>query len=280
MWKIILGCEKYEISSEGNIRNIASGLVLKPRTDHDGYYRIGLYTNKSPHKQKNFKIARLVALNFIPNPKNKPEVNHKNGNKADDTIANLEWVTASENCLHAFRTGLKKPNERDKTKSSKLSTAQVLQIKKRYDMGVTQSELAIEYGVSQGGVSSAILSVSPADLFVPGNGEIQKQRNKLRPSLTGEFKVGAPKITKEQAIKMKEKYDQGYTQSEIANDFGLTQSGVSGAIRSLSGCRKIRRTSADALPKDVTIERGNATVQRARHVLRKALLDSLRTKSA
>ncbi len=57
--------------------------------------------------KRNLYVHRLLALAFIPNPENKPEVNHKNGVKTDNSLDNLEWMTKSENELHAFRTGLK-----------------------------------------------------------------------------------------------------------------------------------------------------------------------------
>jgi len=276
-WKVVSGYDRYEVSSDGNVRRISTGRILKKHPDLDGYYRVGLYQNR---KQKSFKISRLVALNFIPNPENKREVNHKNGDKGNDCVENLEWVTPEENIQHAYTTGLMRGPRRGETRSTKLSTEQVLQIKVKYDSGRSQRSLAKEYGVSQGGISAAIRSIFPNEISTPGNGAIQKELYKIRPSLVGQFTIGAPKITREQAEQMKAKYDQGYSQSEIAKEFGITQNGVSGAIRSLSGRRRLRRTSADALPTDAVIERGNGTLQRARHALRKALLESLHTKSA
>jgi hypothetical protein len=80
----------------------AKYLVLPCRTN--GYAAITLVDINGVRKQK--LIHRLIAELFIPNPDNKPQVNHKNGNKTDNRVENLEWVTQNENMSHAFRTGL------------------------------------------------------------------------------------------------------------------------------------------------------------------------------
>ena len=77
--------------------------------DKDGYLRVGLIHKTG--KQKSVQVHRLIAKVFIPNPENKPCVNHKNGKKDDNRVENLEWVTVSENTKHAFRVLGVPPNK-------------------------------------------------------------------------------------------------------------------------------------------------------------------------
>jgi hypothetical protein len=98
----VLYKNKYKVSASGEVYNLA-GKKLKPGKDGSGYHFVFIYHNK---KKKQEKVHRLVAKCFIPNHKNKPQVNHIDGNKDNNHVSNLEWVTQSENMKHAFRLGL------------------------------------------------------------------------------------------------------------------------------------------------------------------------------
>lgn len=92
----------YTIYENGTILG-KTGKKMTPGVDGRGYHFVFIYNNGIKNTEK---IHRLVAKCFIPNPENKPQVNHKDGNKDNNCLNNLEWVTQSENMRHAFRLGL------------------------------------------------------------------------------------------------------------------------------------------------------------------------------
>lgn len=97
--------ENYIIYSDGKIFSTTRNKFLTNKIMQDGYCRLQLW-DKCQYKM--FNVHRIVAEVFIPNPENKPFVNHKNGNKQDNRVENLEWVTQKENIAHAYKTGLSK----------------------------------------------------------------------------------------------------------------------------------------------------------------------------
>lgn len=122
IWKTIKDFPKYKISNKGrikteSIRGKKNIKILSQKLTKKGYLEISLYNNGL----RKFKtIHRLVAEAFIPNPDNKPQVNHKNGIKTDNRVENLEWVTCKENIIHSYKTGLKKGIKGKDNKNSKL----------------------------------------------------------------------------------------------------------------------------------------------------------------
>jgi len=103
LWEPLKNYTKYEISIN-NIRNATNKKSIKPHEDRDGYLIVNLTNNEGKNKQKAIHI--LIANQWIPNPLNLPQVNHKNGDKKDYNLQNLEWVTPSQNVQHAIDTGL------------------------------------------------------------------------------------------------------------------------------------------------------------------------------
>lgn len=100
MWLTILN--DYEISDDGEIRNKHTGRLIKQFAGKDGYLRTQI-------AGKTRSVHRLVALAFIPTEVGKDFVNHKDGNKQNNKVDNLEWCTRSENMQHAYDNALKQP---------------------------------------------------------------------------------------------------------------------------------------------------------------------------
>ena len=105
IWRDIEGFEGlYQVSNFGRIKRVTTGKILKGDKNNDGYLRVKLYKNNT---KSNKSIHRLVAEAFIPNPENKPQVNHinedKTNNSLDNSLDNLEWMTAKENINHGTR---------------------------------------------------------------------------------------------------------------------------------------------------------------------------------
>jgi hypothetical protein len=105
-WKDIAGYEGlYQVSNLGKIKRLFKNgkeHALIGKKDKDGYIVVSLSKNQ---KKKYCRLHRVVADAFLSNPDGKPQINHKDRNKQNNTVANLEWVTASENTVHCFATG-------------------------------------------------------------------------------------------------------------------------------------------------------------------------------
>ena len=106
IWKEIVGTKGFiEVSNEGRVRSLLRGAprILKTQPDNSGYHRIRVTVER---EKMSYKVHREVAKAFIPNPNNLPQVNHIDGNKDNNCVSNLEWVTNKENAHHAINNGL------------------------------------------------------------------------------------------------------------------------------------------------------------------------------
>ena len=153
MYKTIKNHPKYEINENGIIRDKATLKIKSQYIGSTGYYMVSFsYNNKS----KPQRVHRLLANTFISNPENKPEVNHKDGNKLNNNLTNLEWSTHKENMKHAFSNGLAN-NTGIKNGMSKLTEEQVKEIKRLLNEGkLSQYKIAKKIG----GISrSAVMNI-------------------------------------------------------------------------------------------------------------------------
>lgn len=123
---------KVIVRSNGGIEK-NDGSLRKPNMCHKGYLRLHI-------GNKHYAVHRLVAIAFIPNPNKLPQVNHKDGNKTNNDVTNLEWVTNSENARHSLLHNLH---------HSKINTYSAKEIRQKYKTGkYTYETLAKEYGIT------------------------------------------------------------------------------------------------------------------------------------
>ena len=155
-WKPIKGFEGlYEVSNTGKIRSLHFGKtrILSPGKDLQRYLHLVLCKDKV---KKEFLVHRLVASAFIPNPNNKPEVNHIDGNKSNNNVDNLEWCTRECNMRHACHNGIMNVDAQKKS----------VILYKRYGEYESSTEAAKALNVSQNWLSTAIHNNSSIHGFI------------------------------------------------------------------------------------------------------------------
>lgn len=157
-WKDINGYEGfYQISNNGRVRSwrFKSGkkgrrekpFIKSQWTTPNGYRFVGLW--RDGHR-KSTSVHKLVAMHFIPNPKRKPQVNHKDGVKSNNHVSNLEWVTCSENILHSHKNGMSSSLKGEESKAAKLTETEVLEIRAAANLGCfSHREIAESYSVNR-----------------------------------------------------------------------------------------------------------------------------------
>ncbi len=156
----MLRLRRYEVTSNGDVisyRKSLSGRLMTPVPVRSGYMRYQLVTDSG--ERITFYAHRIVAIALIPNPDNLEQVNHIDGCKTNNHPTNLEWVTHSENSVHAIKTGLKKITRGEAL--SELTDEDVSEIRKMYATGgITQREIGEIYGLKQNTISTIVNKVN------------------------------------------------------------------------------------------------------------------------
>ena len=162
VWREIEGSKNLQVSNKGRVRSSFHGegwLILKGCV-RQGYRLVHV-------KDKNKLVHVLVAKAFIPNPENKPEVNHKDGNKLNNCVENLEWVTHMENIRHACETGIFRHTTGLNANKSVLKKEEVRYIRKHYkprDKEWGAPSLAKKFGVSPQTIYRAFYRITYRDV--------------------------------------------------------------------------------------------------------------------
>jgi hypothetical protein len=170
----------YAITKDGKVWSYPKyrhkGKFLIPYLRKDGYLSVGLFKDKKP---KRMSVHRLVALAYIENHENKPEINHLDGNKSNNKVDNLEWVTSSENQIHAIKNGLQRFTEKHrlaaietgrknglkgkgKQKKKKIPNELGVIISARHKNGESLSSLGREFKVDKMTIKSTIKRIDDA----------------------------------------------------------------------------------------------------------------------
>lgn len=171
-WKDIEGyIGFYQVSNMGNVRSLdrvvnnsrfgkikQTGRVLKSAIDSKGYQRVALSKDR---KLSTFKVHRLVAQAFLNNPSNLAEVNHIAGNKTDNKVESLEWISHRDNCIHSFANGLQIGMKKESNPNSKLTIEKVKSARLEYiPYVVGYKQLADKYGVDKKTMIQAIKGIT------------------------------------------------------------------------------------------------------------------------
>jgi DNA-binding transcriptional regulator YiaG len=144
----------YDVLEDGTVLNSKTGRILAHALNQKGYPGVSLHING---KEKYFRVHRLVALKFIPNPENKPCVNHIDRNRLNCHVSNLEWVTHKENVQHSVRNGGRKDYTRNNkgkdNPNSRFTDEHIEAIRVLSLSGFSQEKIARIFSVTQSHIS-------------------------------------------------------------------------------------------------------------------------------
>ena len=147
----------YQVSNQGRVKSFKQspkGRILRPKSTVSGYLQVNLCQNG---KVNTTYVHYLVTLTFVGERPYGLDINHKDGNKVNNYLSNLEYCTHSKNIQHGHDMGLMNTPRGENHSRAKLTKSQVLEIRTRYsDGGVTQKELAMEYGVGSSTIGEIV----------------------------------------------------------------------------------------------------------------------------
>ena len=218
VWKKVKGYN-YEVSDDGQVRNYKTKKLLKQGVNKSYPYARVSFSLGCSGTPKIMFIHRLVAEAFINNPENKPQVNHIDGNKLNNNVDNLEWVTNKENQIHAWETGLQKITDEQREKMS--ST----RIRNETSKGKNNPMYGKKFSDEHREKISASLK-----------GKLSGKNNPMY----GKNGLG-------KSIKIKAIYPDGKTKEyvsthEASKNTGINRSAISKGLRENEGCYKNKKT--------------------------------------
>lgn len=198
----------YLVTEDGKVLSKKTGRCLKGEVSNRGYLRVTLSLNGA---YKKFSVHRLVAEAYLPNPENKPQVNHKDSDRLNNHVDNLEWCTSSENNKHAYAEGNNEPLRGSKANGAVLKEEQVLDIYHKMLKGVSLKQIHEETGIDK----STLGHIKRRSTWEHLTGHLPSVEVRALKKLSDEILIEAAKLIL-----------QGLGNVEIANKLGLSRSNV------------------------------------------------------
>lgn len=234
---------EYTLFDDGEILS-KDKQIMMPQKDAKGYLRIRLrYGDVDKYGAATYKVHRLVAENFLPNPEEKPQVNHINGDKTDNRVENLEWVTNAENIEHAIKTGLQ---DNTSAQMNKLGG----QIRTAFERGYVIKDIAEKNGISEKTIRRRVYDFKPEPITTLKVGRIRayfyydKSRKKYRVESNDRIPEGKQFNTKAEAQAYVNQFYKagGFASDKVGKD-GLTGRQRASLVGAIGGFRSRRRPS-------------------------------------
>lgn len=150
--------DRYSVTYDGRVYSLKKGIWLKPANTPEGYPAVNLRKNGTA---RTWRVGRLVAIAWIPNPNQLPVINHIDGDKENSSASNLEWCTQSHNALHAYATGLRGPAsvtlrtaiQKIGLSNRRFTTEQIEEMRSMHAAGVPQRSIGEHFGAHQSAIS-------------------------------------------------------------------------------------------------------------------------------